>query len=246
MGGYATSIFYGIEPEFFDAMQKTINTLTQKEGIFIGDQLFTFQRNLSFLSDTPFMTAFEKNAITPIEKSLLWRNAVLVWAARHALNLEGDFVECACYKGTTAKIICDTLDFASLSKNYYLYDLFEHDHTMQHHALPEHGETLFEQTKARFEPYPNVIITQGKVPEVLKQVAPEKISFMHIDMNNAAAEIGTLEALFDRMVPGAVLVLDDYGWMAYRAQKEAEDPWLQARGHFVLELPTGQGIVFKH
>ena len=68
---------------------------------------------------------------------------------------------------------------------------------------------------------------------------------MHIDMNNAAAEIGALDFLWDRMVPGAMLVFDDYGWEAYRTQKLAEDAWLGARGFQVIELPTGQGIVIK-
>lgn len=97
----------------------------------------------------------------------------------------------------------------------------------------------------RFADLSNVTVSQGKVPEVLHDVAPEKIAFMHLDLNNADAEIGALEILFDRMVPGAVLILDDYGWLAYRAQKDAEDPWLAQRGYRVLELPTGQGLVIK-
>lgn len=83
------------------------------------------------------------------------------------------------------------------------------------------------------------------MPQVLDEVSPDKISFLHVDLNNAPAEIGTLERLFDRLSPGGVLVLDDYGWQAYRAQKLAEDPWLAERGYEVLELPTGQGLVFK-
>jgi hypothetical protein len=47
------------------------------------------------------------------------------------------------------------------------------------------------------------------------------------------------------MVPGAVLILDDYGWLGYRAQKLAEDPWFEKRGYRVLELPTGQGLLIK-
>ena len=60
-----------------------------------------------------------------------------------------------------------------------------------------------------------------------------------------SAEIGALELLFDRLVPGAVVVLDDYGWIAYREQKAAEDPFFLARGYRVMELPTGQGLLIK-
>src|SRR5690606_35177127 len=104
---------------------------------------------------------------------------------------------------------------------------------------------LYAQVRNRFVDTPNVIVTQGKVPDVLAEVVPEKIAFMHLDMNNAEAEIGALEVLFERMVPGAVMVLDDYGWLAYRQQALAEDPWFAQRGYRVLELPTGQGLVIK-
>jgi hypothetical protein len=98
------------------------------------------------------------------------------------------------------------IDFSRRTdKHYYLCDLFDHDPAMPHHAMPEHSKQLYEATKNRFK-----------------------------DFNNARAEIGALEVLFDRMVPGAVLVLDDYGWLAYRAQKEAEDPWFEKIGYRVL------------
>jgi hypothetical protein len=69
---------------------------------------------------------------------------------------------------------------------------------------------------------------------------------MHIDMNNAQAEVATLNALYERVVPGGMVIFDDYGWLVYGQQKEAEDAWLAER-HFerILELPTGQGLLIK-
>ena len=37
---------------------------------------------------------------------------------------------------------------------------------------------------------------------------------MHIDMNTEKAEILALEHLFDRVSPGGMIVLDDFGWIA--------------------------------
>ena len=241
------SVFFGLanSSEFFRGMEHALKQLDGKAGIYTGDQLVTYHRNLSFLEDEPFMTAFNKHAITDVEQAILWRMSVVLWGARNGMKLEGDFVECACYKGTTARILCDVLDFAAQDKKYFLYDLFDHDPSMPHHAMDEHGSELFNTVKGRFADTPNVIVTQGRVPDVLAKVAPEKIAFMHLDLNNADAEVGALDILFERMVPGAVLVLDDYGWLYYRAQKLAEDPWFAARGYFVVELPTGQGMVIK-
>ncbi|HJW57621.1 MAG TPA: class I SAM-dependent methyltransferase [Burkholderiaceae bacterium] len=248
MHNYLTTAFYGLNnhPEFVKGVQHALNQIAGQNGIYTGDNLFTYHRNLSFLEDEKLMTAFRKHAETQVEQSILWRIATVTWGARNGMRLEGDFVEIACYKGTTARVVCDYVDFAShTDRHYYLYDLFDHDPNMPHHAMPEHSRELYAKVKQRFADTPNVTVTQGKVPDVLADVAPEKIAFMHLDLNNADAEVGALEVLFDRMVPGAVLVLDDYGWLGYREQKLAEDPWFEKRGYRVLELPTGQGLLIK-
>ena len=111
--------------------------------------------------------------------------------------------------------------------------------------LPAHSPELFERVRARFQPWNNVSVTRGKVPAILAEVAPDSIAFLHIDMNNADAERGALESLFDRVSPGGMIVLDDYGWTGYRAQKLAADVFMRDHGLLVLELPTGQGLVVK-
>lgn len=248
MANHLTAEFFGLidHNEFVAGIQQSVNNVISKNGIYTGDNLFTYDRNLSFLEDAPFMCAFHEHATTAIEKAVLWRMATILWGVRNGLRLEGDFVECACYKGITARIVCDTVDFSAYKdRHYYLYDLFDCNPDQPHHTMPEHSKQLFDSVKKRFSSFDNVTVTQGKVPEVLAKVAPEKIAFMHLDMNNADAEIGALEVLFERMVPGGILVLDDYGWIGYRKQKLAEDPWFAKYGYRVLELPTGQGLLVK-
>ena len=67
---------------------------------------------------------------------------------------------------------------------------------MARHALEMHGGDLCASARRRFAGDPNVVITQGKFPDVMHHVAPETIAFMHIDLNNGQAEIGVLEMLF--------------------------------------------------
>lgn len=206
----------------------------------------TWGKNLSFLRDKEFMNTVLANEPTPVELSLVWRQHVLCWAARQCARLPGDYVEAGCYKGFTAKVICDYLSFAEhADKTYYLYDAFEHAADMVHHAMPEHGEDLHSRECARFAAYPNVRVIKGVVPESFVQGMPEKVAFMHIDMNNAAAEVAVLGALFDRLLPGGMIIFDDYGWDAYSHQQEAEDAWLAGRPERVVELPTGQGLLVK-
>jgi hypothetical protein len=39
-----------------------------------------------------------------------------------------------------------------------------------------------------------------------------RIAYLHIDMNQAPAEVAALDALFDRVVPSGIVILDDYEW----------------------------------
>lgn len=242
------SAFYGFsDPEkAWGGMVDLAECLPQPVGgLFAADNLIALSRNLGFQDDIPFMTAYMKWAQTPAERGAIWRLATLAWGARQALRVEGDFVECGCYKGTSARILCDLLDFARLDRRYFLYDLFEHNESMPHHSMAAHGETLVDQVRERFADVPQAVITQGWVPQSLAEASPETIAFMHLDLNNAEAEIGALEVLFDRISPGGVLILDDFGWLAYRAQHKAEIRWMAERGYSILELPTGQGLVIK-
>jgi predicted O-methyltransferase YrrM len=69
---------------------------------------------------------------------------------------------------------------------------------------------------------------------------------MHIDMNNYEGEIAALDVLFDRVVSGGIIILDDYEWSGiYREQKQKEDQWLDKRQYRIFPLPTGQGLIIK-
>jgi hypothetical protein len=239
---YRSPFFWGVaDREAFQASLDGLMAASRiKVGWFSGDNLIAFGRNLGFMNDERFMTAWDTHAKLPHERGVMWRTATVVWAARQAMRRGGDLIECGCYKGTSARILIDSVDVSE--RRYFLYDLFEHDEAMSHNSMPEHGEGLFDVVKARFSAFENVTVIKGAVPESFSQGLPEKIAFLHLDMNNAPAEIGALDALEDRLVPGAMIVLDDFGALPYRAQHIAETEWFGKRGIPVLELPTSQGL----
>jgi O-methyltransferase len=104
---------------------------------------------------------------------------------------------------------------------------------------------LYESVRERFARFTNVTVVKGVLPEALDRAAPERIGFLHIDLNSPRAEIGVLGRVFDRVSPGGVIVFDDYGWKMFHKQKEAEDDFMRRRGYEIIELPTGQGLVVK-
>jgi len=215
-------------------------------GNFCADNLITFNRNLSFLEDDKFMQAIDEHTETDIEKATIWRLYLLCWAAKRGMQIEGDFVECGCYRGITANIICDYVNLSRSEKEYYLYDLFEHTEDMVHHAMPGHGPDLYEWVKNRFAHLERVHVTKGYLPDTLRTVCPTKIALLHIDVSdNSPSAIGIVEHLYDRVSPGGTIILEGYGWLAYAGLKSVYDPFFAERGQMVLELPTGQGLVIK-
>lgn len=226
------------ERQALDVLHQTFRA----PSVFLADRLFTFGRNLTFLKDSQFLDAFQAAEPDRTERGLIWRKHILYWAARRALYLEGDFVEAACYQGFSARVVADAVGLAGTDRNYWLYDRFD---VPEQGRLIHHCEDLHERVVARFADLANARIVKGSMPDSFAQGVPDRISFLHLDMNNAASEIAALEVLDDRMAPGGVIVLDDHGWATYRAQKDAEDDWFRARGKMVLEMPTGQGLVIR-
>ena len=238
--------FWGTSnPEAVTAAAKEIVRLGST-GHHFADNFLTWSRNMSMLDDRPFVQAWQSNIEEPADEAIVWRRYVLACAAYHCVQLDGDFVECGAYTGVGIKTVADYLGGRSFPKTFWAYDLFEHDPSMPHHAMPGHGEGLYWRVRKKFSDYPQVKVVKGLIPDVFENDCPDRIAYLHIDLNQAPAEIAALDHLFDRVVPGGILILDDYEWSGYyRAQKLAEDKWFEARHYRVMPLPTGQGLVIK-
>jgi glycosyltransferase involved in cell wall biosynthesis len=212
---------------------------------FMADNMITLSRTRGFLTEPRFVAAVTAALPSDYELAIAWRTHTLCWAAESCLGAPGDYVECGSYQGYSMDVVLRYL--AGLpDRHCFLYDLFDPTGGEgEGRRLPAHAATLFESVCARFERWRNVTVTRGKVPQILAEIAPARIAFMHIDMNNAEAERGALDVLFDRVSPGGIIVFDDYGWSAYQRQKVSADEFMREHGHSVLELPTGQGMVVK-
>lgn len=104
MGNYLEGTFWGVRDKksFLNGIDQTLKAIEVVDGVYLGDNLLTYGRNLSFLDDEPLMKAFNTHAKTHSERAILWRLSTVLWGVRKGLSIEGDFVECACYKGTAA------------------------------------------------------------------------------------------------------------------------------------------------
>ncbi|MDZ4762508.1 MAG: TylF/MycF/NovP-related O-methyltransferase [Alphaproteobacteria bacterium] len=236
------------------------------ETVSWGDRLLTLDKSVGFRDDPTFAAAFAKMSTSTGQTQyrapdgIAWRLNTLVWAARNALRIEGDFVECGVFEGEMSWLVTQMVDLAAAGRTFFLFDTFDgfsskysspetdvpHDpHLFQLHDEIYRDPRLYPQVCALFADNPNVRIVKGVVPDSLHDSAPAKIAYLHLDMNSPGPEIGALNVLYDRISPGGVIILDDYGWKLFRMQKAAADAWFAERGHTVLEMPTGQGLVVK-
>lgn len=242
---FKSHLSWGIkDPDRFQQlMNEAVGLVTP--GSYLGDNLFTWMRNLSIVEDSAFRQAWESNITNESDKAIVWRRYILCCAACHCVHFEGDFVECGVLHGTGVKTVVDYFGKDAFAKQFWAYDTFD-TNPVEGHAFQSQKEGLFEQVQARFSGYDNVKLVRGLLPECLTNNSPERIAYLHIDLNSAEFEIAVLERLFDRVVPGGIVVLDDYEWAdVYRDQKIAEDTWFSARDYRVFPLPTGQGLVLK-
>lgn len=242
---FHSPLSWGIsDPVRFHTLMEEAKTLVSP-GYYIGDNLFTWARNISALEDPTFCRAWEDNTLNDSDEAILWRRYLLACAAAHAMQLSGDFVECGVYAGTGVKTVVDYLGGTSFPRTFWGYDTFDFN-PVEGHAFPGQSEGFYEMVCDRFAEYPQVRMIKGLIPSSFDQGCPESVSYLHIDLNNADGEIAALERLFDRVVQGGLIMLDDYEWSGiYRPQKKAEDQWFQERNYRVFPLPTGQGLVIK-
>ena len=92
-------VSWGIrDPERFQKLLDEAASLVVG-GFYLGDNLFTWTRNLSLLEDEAFRKAWQANLLGPADEAIAWRRYILCTAACHAVHLEGDFVECGTLGG---------------------------------------------------------------------------------------------------------------------------------------------------
>lgn len=90
-----------------------------------------------------------------------------------------------------------------------------------------------------------MVLIRGIVPDTLPMVSAEKVCYLSLDMNCAKPEIEALEYFWDKLVSGAAVIMDDYGFTEYAIQKREYDRFAERKGVPILSLPTGQGLMIK-
>lgn len=213
-------------------------------GAFAADDMIIWFRNLGFLEQDDFISAFGNYRNDGLLRARIWRIYMLCWAVKSCAGLPGDFMDIGCYDGRTVEIMERYCNFSAIpDKTWWLYDMFENP--PKEARKVSHGPQLFDTVRRNFESRGRFRVIKGPVPDSFAQGLPERVAFAQIDLNAAEPEIATLDVIYDRVVPGGLIIFDDYGFRRHRPSFVAELDYFTQRGQIVWESPTGQGLLIK-
>lgn len=225
-------------PQKRQQLQETLQKLMGLLGANLGDDctfhddLFVWFRNLFFTTDPRFDAAC--GSLSGVLRARLWRLYTLCWAADQTT---GNIVDIGTYDGRALEVICR---YAGAGRNVYAYDLF--DDVPEEARKADHGPKLAEQVRERLKPF-GVVVHGGDIRSTA-QTLPHTIGFCQIDLNNAEAEGFVFPMVYERLLPGSVVIFDDYGFRRYRESALTHQKFLAGKEQ-ILELPTGQGLLVK-
>jgi len=224
-----------------------------KQFTYKKDGLYT-THNSNFIQDADFQKAYVAGKKTGSwgQHEIEWRAHVVLWFAKQAFQLDGDFVECGVNKGGLSRAIVEYVDFNKSGKKFFLFDTFDGfdsslllDSEKDKYLKVAHYEKTYEHVKQVFQDFPLVKIIKGPVPHTLKDVEIDKVAYLSIDMNCVLPEQAALDFFWPKLVKGGVIVLDDFAYEGFEEQNIAHSKWAKEKGIEILYLPTGQGIIIK-
>ena len=208
-----------------------------------------------FVDDPEFERAFAQMSRWWYQDRVIdvrWRMWILTQSAKQCGALPGNFAEFGVYRGGCAYMILSLTELAD-EQSYFLFDTFE--------GIPESNLTEAEKSAgfagrladttvqhvadvlSRWKSH--LAFVEGDVFKTLDGLETGPLAFCHLDLNASAPTVRAIEYVYPRLLPSAMVVLDDYTQFAYSEQRKAIDAFLQDKPERVLALPTGQGLLVK-
>jgi O-methyltransferase len=166
-----------------------------------------------------------------------------------ANRLPGDFVECGVWRGgSTMAAALTFMEMGDVSRDLWLFDTFEgmpppqdvdvrYDGVSAQALLDSREKTVedhywaiapLEDVSANLAsvgyPREKVHCIKGRVEETIPAQAPATIALLRLDTDWYESTKHELEHLYQRVTPGGVIVIDDYGW--YAGARKAVDEFI--------------------
>lgn len=175
--------------------------------------------------------------------------------AKLSRPLQGDSAECGVYHGEGSFLILSAR--AECGGIHHVFDSFS--------GLSEPKRDIDHPRNAGYRPWlkgdlsvPQEIVERnlskfsnryalhrGWIPNQFSRVRDRRFALVHIDVDLYQPTLDSLLFFYKRMVPGGVLLCDDYGSLTCPGARQAMDEFVADKPESIVELTSGQGFVLK-
>jgi O-methyltransferase len=111
------------------------------------------------------------------------------------------------------------------------------------HRAGDFANTSEQSVRDLLSEYPFTRFHVGLFPQTARDLRDVSYAFVHIDADIRSSVLAGCAYFVPRMVPGGVVVFDDYGFDSCPGAKRAVDEFFAGTAGSPWYLPTGQCIV---
>jgi len=169
--------------------------------------------------------------------------------ARQTLSIPGDFLEAGVYRGGTARLLRRVLNTSDHKRTLHLFDTFGGmpgtNRTLDIHREKDFFDTNVEAVSAVIGTEEWILYHKGFIPDTFKGLETARFAFAHIDVDIYQSVLDCCGFIYSRVVPGGILVFDDYGLPSCPGARAAVDAFFQDKPEIPFVLHSGQAIVFR-
>lgn len=230
-------------------MKTLIKSLVKKLGYDLRRQ------NVIDNSFAPDATADERavyEIVKPFTMTGISSVINLISATRYIVEnkIAGDFVECGVWRGGSMMTVALSLKkFNADDRHLFLYDTFSGmvaptdkdrqfdgktaDQVWRENSDGAWCDASLEDVKSNMNltgyPSDKIHYIEGKIEETIPDTMPQKVALLRLDTDWYESTKHELSHLYPLLVPGGILIIDDYGH--WSGSKTATDEFL-AQQHF--------------
>jgi O-methyltransferase len=173
-------------------------------------------------------------------------------------KIPGDIIECGVWRGGSCMLVAlSLLLFEDRERRILLFDTFgghprpdlekdidlwgnkavvDWDNSKSDGESSDWGFASIEEVRANLAttgyPEAKLAFIKGKVEDTLADNIPDRLALLRLDTDWYESTRVALVHLYPRLVPGGVLIVDDYGH--YQGQRQAVDEYFSSTGQHLL------------
>jgi predicted O-methyltransferase YrrM len=158
--------------------------------------------------------------------------------------LAGEVAEVGVYKGGSARLIATYLPH----KTVHLFDTFEGmPSTDPKKDCHQKGDftVSFDIVKNYLSDLKNVRIYKGIFPDTSEPIQDKQFALVHVDVDIYTSIKACCEFFYPRMLPGGVIVFDDYAVKSCPGATQAVDEYFADKSEKVIRMVTSGSFVMK-